>query len=168
MTLSTAVLCKVFAVKDISPPGERYCLDSKCGDNTGYSSYKVSLLLQDRNTPYHALCWQPALPRGLWTVSTYPAANPRQALPLCFWRRHRTDETMAAYSLAVTGLHTIIYLLCLVVFLLSKERCFKTVESRVQMNPYPICCYLYLYTLRAPSRPGYGAGPCCVQLLFCS
>lgn len=39
---------------------------------------------------------------------------------------------------------------------------------RVQMNPYPICCYLYLYPLRTPSRPGYGAGPCYFQLLFCS
>ena len=40
--------------------------------------------------------------------------------PALLLRRHRTDETMAVYSLAVTDLHTIIYLLCLVVFLLSK------------------------------------------------
>lgn len=73
------------------------------------------------------------------------AASPKQALLLSFWRRHRRDETMAVYSLAVTDLRTIIYLLCLVVFLLSKERCFKTAESRVQMNPYPhVAIYIYI------------------------
>lgn len=55
------------------------------------------------------------------------AANPKQALPLSFRRRLRTDEVRAVFSLAVTDLHSITSLLCLFVFLLSKERCCKTV-----------------------------------------
>lgn len=56
-----------------------------------------------------------------------PAAAPKQVLPLSFWRRLGADEAGAVFSSPVTDLRSTISLLCLVVFLLSKERCCKTV-----------------------------------------
>lgn len=70
------------------------------------------------------------------------------------------------YSLAVINLHAPISLLYLVVFLLLKERWFKILENRVQMEPHHML--LLTCTLTVPSTPGYRAGPCYVQSLFCS